>query len=443
MAQLIDSKSALSGKSELSLFSLPATQVAVEKSYWVEVQPQNGITDEGPYHFHMPPDSLYLDLNKNYIYMQLCIQHADGTNLVHGQQIADGNDPNDPAVAPINLLAKTFFRQVKIFLGSRLCYDSDDLYPYRSILETELNYGEEAKKTQLQCAQYFKDTTDTDQNPGFVARAALYQGSHIVEMMAPICCDLTSQERYMLNRVDLRVELYRHTDPFLIQCYAVNPNHYKIHVHSMKWYVRRIDLLKSSALGLEAILSKNAAKYPVRRVVLTTRHVEGNRRECPSYQVFSGQVPRRMVVALCDARAFHGAYGRDPFFFQPFHISEISITAGGNTYPHHPLTMDFDNGRYMRAFVNLFEALGIAGTDKGSFINYQEFANGKTIFCFDLSADNSSGASWELVAEGSTCLHMKFSQDTPATGIKAICYAEMDNLISIDRARNAYMDYTV
>jgi len=70
---LIDSLSFASTKSELDFFTVPPTQVVVKRGYWDEVNLTNPVTDEGPYEFHFPPDPHFIQLNKNYIYMQLSI----------------------------------------------------------------------------------------------------------------------------------------------------------------------------------------------------------------------------------------------------------------------------------------------------------------------------------------------------------------------------------
>jgi len=67
MASLIDHTSVPSGKSELDVFSVPTTQVAVKNGFWCEVNPQNTLTNSGPYEFHIPSDPHFLDLAKNYI----------------------------------------------------------------------------------------------------------------------------------------------------------------------------------------------------------------------------------------------------------------------------------------------------------------------------------------------------------------------------------------
>ena len=79
------------------------------------------------------------------------------------------------------------------------------------MLETLLSYGEDAKKSQLTSAMYYKDTDgemnsvnfeDPHLNVGFAKRGALTELSKMVDMMGRIHADMFFQERYMLNEVN-------------------------------------------------------------------------------------------------------------------------------------------------------------------------------------------------------------------------------------------------
>ena len=94
---LVDIKSIPSTKTELDFFAVPPTQVVIKRGFWDEIQPMNPITNEGPYEFRIPSDPNYIQLNKNYIYMQLRIKK---TILGAGVAIPD--------YAPINMIGKTF-----------------------------------------------------------------------------------------------------------------------------------------------------------------------------------------------------------------------------------------------------------------------------------------------------------------------------------------------
>ena len=129
MSKLIDNQSNPSTKTELDLFQVPPTQVAVTDSYWKEVQLTNGINNEGPYEFHISPDPQMLQLSKNYLMIEFKITNADGTALAAAH----------PMVGPINLIGSTFIKQVKVFANGTEVFDSGDKYAYRAFLETELN----------------------------------------------------------------------------------------------------------------------------------------------------------------------------------------------------------------------------------------------------------------------------------------------------------------
>ncbi len=426
-------------KSELNLFDVPPTQVVVENSRWNEVNLRNACTHTGPYEFHIGPNPQFLHLAKNYLFIELRVVKETGNNLIHTAGAAN----IDPLVGPINIIGKTFLRQVKLSLNGMEVFDSGDKYAYRAFLETELNYGYDARFSHLQSGLYNQDTPhnhiDDDQNTGLVARATGFRGSNWVHVMAPIHTDLFAQNKYLLNNIDFRLTLYRNSDAFCLMSENATQQ-YKIQVNNMKWYVKGVDVSKSVSLALERSLMQYTAKYPVRRVELRTIHVNQGSRATPSNAIFNGQVPRRLVIGCVDADAYHGVYTKSPFNFGNNGIDEVTITAAGQTYPTKPLTMDFANDRYTRAFVQLFEGLGISDDNKGNGINLKKFKSGTCLFAFDLSPDEDDGGDhWDLVKEGETIVNIHFSAAT-AEALEVVVYAEFDNLLTIDHTRNTYID---
>ena len=427
-------------KSELNLFNVPPTQVVVENSHWNEINLRNACTNTGPYEFHIGPNPQFLHLAKNYLFTELRIVKENGNDLIH----VAANANVDPLVGPINLIGKTLIRQVKLALNGTEVFDSGDKYAYRAFLETELNYGSDAKRSHLQSAMYHQDSPhnhiDDDQNVGLTTRARYFRDSAWVQVMAPIHCDIFAQNKYLINNIDLRLTLYRNSDSFCI----VSPQaaqRYKIEINSMKWFVKAVDVSKSVSLALERSLMQYTAKYPIRRVEIRTIHVNAGLRETPENAIFNGQIPRRLVIACVDADAYHGTYGKSPFNFKNFAIDEISITAAGQTYPAKPLTCDFVDNHYTRAFVQLFEGLGISDDDKGNTVDLIKFKYGICVFAFDLSPDeDDSSDHWDLIKEGATTVNIHFQNATPAGGIEVLVYGEFDNLLTINHTRNSFID---
>lgn len=435
MKRFIDPHSAASTKSELDLFSIPATQVAIKRSFTDVVHTANPVTNEGPYEFRIPADPNFLHLCKHYVYFEIRIVKPDGSSLAAA----------DPQVAPINAIGKTFFKQAKLYLNSKLVFDSGDTYHLRAFLENELNYGLDAKNSHLSACLYSKEAgadVDTAENAGFAARTDLFGGSKWVEVMAPLHVDLMSQDRYLMPHTDIRIELHRNADPLLLLCFDANAPSYKLEVREMKLLIRKVEVLESIQLALESTFAQYSAKYPLRRSVVTSLHVTPQRRVTPVNSLFQGQIPRRLIVACCDQDAYHGVQNKSPFNFKNYSIQSIKVTAGGQSFPAQPLKLDFANNRYLQAYIQLFDTLGLANDNKGNAITREEFAKSHCIFAFDLSADADDGAHWDPIKEGNTSVEIQFGRNLPAGGVQVIVYAEFDNLLSIDRNRVAHFDYS-
>ncbi len=442
MAKLIHGASLLSTKSELDLYNLPPTQVAIERGFWHEARLVNSCTNGGPYNFHLQSGPQYIQLNKSYIWMQLKVTKPDGSNLTHDVAAGGADD-----VGPINLLGKTFFKQVKLYIAGKQIYDSGELYAYRAYFETELNYGEDAKKTHLQAAMYYldgpTDHVDDGANEGLTKRKTSVMNSAWIYLMAPIHSDLFMSPRLIPSKTDIRLELTRNSDTFCLLSYAANPPAYKIVVNDVRWYVRLVELSPSIDIALESALITHAAKYPVRRIQMTTLYIPQGRYDSPVTPLFQGQIPRRVVLGLLDPEAFYGSYAKSPFVFKNYNMKQIFIKAGGHNFPQIPLEMDFDLNYYTRPYVQLMESLGMAEGDKSNGITMEMFKTHICLFAFDLTPDEDDGNHWELLKEGATTVHLKLGTAAPRGGLQLLAYGEFDNLLTIDRNRDVQMDYTL
>jgi hypothetical protein len=288
-AQLVDNDSEIAIKSELDLFSVYPTQVCVDRSYWEDLNLSTSLNQMGPYEFRVPGSPHYLDMRSNYIWMKFKILDEDNVALPAA----------NPLVGPINAIGKTFWRNMRLFIGGKLVEDANNLYCYRSFLETELNYGKDAKTTgHLGTIMYEEDTPysdiDGEDNTGLLKRATPFRLSKVNEVMAMVHSDLFLQNKYLPSQLEMRLELSRNSDSFALMQGKVGTVKYKIHIESLVWRIRRVVVAPSTALGLEAALLTRPAKFPIRRVCLSTMHVDSNARATPTFSVISGQIPRKV-----------------------------------------------------------------------------------------------------------------------------------------------------
>ena len=66
-------------------------------------------------------------------------------------------DPNEQ-VGPVNLFLHALFSQVDISLNEQLSSPLTNTYPYHAMIETLLNYRDDAKSSQLTMVMFQKDT---------------------------------------------------------------------------------------------------------------------------------------------------------------------------------------------------------------------------------------------------------------------------------------------
>ena len=312
------------------------------------------------------------------------------------------------------------------------------------MIETLLSYGQESKETQLRSALYVKDTAgkmvDTDAaNEGLVARRAYITGCKVVEMMGRIHADIFFQERYMLNEVTAKIKLVRSKDVFCLQMAdAVGA---KVSIISAALYIRRVKLTPSVFLAHAKALEQSNAKYPIRRVVCKSFTVPTGVSDFSNEKLFSGQLPARLVVGLVDNGAFNGSKTKNPYNFQHFNVSEMSVHVDGQQQQAiKPLRPDFDNDHYISAYLSLFSGTGKINHDDGNFVTRDDYPKGYVLYAYDLSPDLAEDDHFNLSREGSVRLVMRFGQALE-TSVTVIAYAEFENVVEVDRNRNVLFDF--
>ena len=190
-------------------------------------------------------------------------------------------------------------------------------------------------------------------------------------------------------------------------------------------------------------LENSTAKYPTRRVMCKTITIPNGFRDISHEKLFSGQLPTRLVIALVNNAGFNGAFDRNPIKFEYFNLMEISVYSDGQQqYGIKPLTTDFTDGLYVRAYNTLLSGTGKIFRDEGNNLERTVFSSGYALFAFDLTLDLGEDDHFNLTKQGSVRLVLKF-RDALAQNVTTIAYAEFQNVIDIDRNRNVIYDFAV
>jgi hypothetical protein len=299
-------------KSELDLFSVPATQTSIESGTYVEYHPVASITGGAPIEFDVTTSGDdYLDFANSFLCVRAKITRANNDDL-------DAAD----TVGPVNNFLHSLFSQVDVLLNGTLITSSTNTYAYRAHIETLLSYGTDAKSSQLISALFYKDEAGkmdkpnplaepnplaanaADRNSGLVKRQTFAAGSREIDMMGRIHSDVFFQDRHMLNEVTTRIKLVRNNDAFCLMASRVQQ--FKIVVTAASLLIRKVKISPSVFLAHAKTLENGKAKYPIRRVICKSFTIPAGYLDVSHEKLFSGQLPVRLIVGLADNRAFNG-----------------------------------------------------------------------------------------------------------------------------------------
>ena len=426
-------------KSELDIFSVPPTQTSIESGSYVEYNPISSITDGSPIEFVISGSGQdYIDLANTQLYVKLDVRKADNTAIVAASQ-----------VGPVNLLLHSLFSEVDVKLNDVLITSTNNTYAYRAYLETLLTYGSESKSTQLSSSLYYKDTPDkmddadplvATANVGLKKRYGYISEGKTVDMLGRLHTDLFYQQKFLPNDVTIRIRLIRSKNNFCLMS-ATPDDNFKIHISDCKIFVRKVKLSPSVFVAHAKALERGNAKYPLHRVVCKTFTVPRGNLDCSQENLFSGQLPTRLVIGWVDNDAFNGNYGKNPFNFKHYNLTQFKVYLDGQQQSIRPLEPDYVNGQYINAYMTLFTGTGKQFIDEGNQIHRDDYAKGYTLYAYDLTPDLGEDDHFNLIKEGNVRVDMKFSVALPNT-INVIVYAEFENIIEIDRSRNVIFDYS-
>ena len=368
-------------------------------------------------------------------------------------------------------------------------------YAYRSYIETLLNYDVSAKESQFSSALYYKDTagemdsngslpetktityvtgisnpnpntsatatTDTfslpvpgSGNQGFANRNKFITNGIQFVLSGPIFSDIFMTDQLLLNMLDLKVVLNRSSDSFCLmdknaEGSMLDP---KVALTDVVLKIWKVKVDQAVSDGVERMLKQTPALYPIRRVECKILTIPEELPIIRQDNIFSGLIPNLFVFGLVHVDAYNGNYGRNPYNFQHFGVTNVSLTGNGQEIPFKQLTVKYPkaaNGKpnpatddkleFDEAYNTLFSGTGKIYSNAGLDITREEYPGGYALYAFDLTPDMCNSTDYfNTVQRGSLTLALTFkSQSDP---LALVCYGDFENVIRIDAERNAIYD---
>ena len=278
-------------KSELDLFSIPLTQIEMEKGFWEDIDPITSIAASDTIEFLCAANSgVYTDLASSYLHVKAKITAADAVSI--------------------------------------------------------LNFSKDAKDSHLTSALFYKDKAGkmdsvnplaeaANINTGLKERHAHTRQSRSVTMEGRIHSDLFAQDRYILGAVPIKLKRsVRTRDPFCLVSSAESPN-FKVVIGECVFCARRVAVAPSVMMSHNQALQQTTAKYPINRIDCKVVSVPRGNMSGNQPNIFQGILPNRIVIGMVDADAFNDTYTKNPFNFKNYDTTTMGLTVNGENIALH------------------------------------------------------------------------------------------------------------
>ena len=413
-------------KPELSLFSPPEVQSAVVKGGWVDIYPSNSKLTSGPIEFFIVANEDYLDLNDTLLYITVRVL-KDRT----GAPVAAAD-----SVALINMPLYSLFSDVEVYLNDTKCDPGDGMYAYNALFSNMLSYSSLTLNNQLISAGYAKDEAgklDDKDNTGFQKRKSWNNGA---TFFGRLLCNVFQQERYMLDGVNVRIRLMRQKPEFAIMAFNADPKIQPVfEIIDARLSVRRVQVADYVRQEHEKALSSMNALYTFPLKVFNTFTIPKDDRGVIKENLFNGNIPKFLMVAMVSGDAFNGLYTKNPFNFVHNNVTKIGLYKNNEPVPFLPYEPDFEGNLFLREYMSIYMGCGMVGKDENLSFTYEDYPKGYTFFVFNLTPDLS------LInckpEKANLTLKMKFAKTLPEP-TTIILYGLFDGLVQIDKNRIVY-----
>jgi hypothetical protein len=372
-------------------------------------------------------DNVYRDLNSSYLVLKVKVTKADNGALTAGTD----------AVAPTNLLFSSMFKNVEVHLNGTQVSHANTLHAYRAYIETVCTYSEAVLNSRGILEGWCKDDpavmngiafSSSGVNSGFVTRNKWISGADtVLTLVGRPHADLFHQDLDIPAGVRISLKFIPHEPKFMLQCasnatFKIVPVSQRLFVHSKKLSPEAI------AAHKEMCERTGGFRIPITRVCMNMHDVSGSGSEIGSL-VPGDNLPSRIVLGLAKTAAMNGAFELNPFDFKPLGLTDISIKAGGLTYPREGLKMDFAKGDYELAYLSTLSALGVATGNRALAISPHDWATSYNLHAFKLLPGPLEYASGSEPRKGKCTANLTFSSAN--TELHLIVYAEVPQAILI------------
>lgn len=436
----------------VALFQTLPILTSEEESYFIKLNPITSLQLEAPLLFEYEiPENFFADPSQIFLYLKCKIVDSDHRPIQPPGDAPHNQITNKMQVYPAPYFANTCFNNVEMLLNNTQIGNSNNLYAYRSYIEALLSFNKMTKDTQLAMSLFYPDEKKIDfadlgntlpnvacENRGAHKRWLLTRYSSSFETFSKLHLDICSQNKYILNKTNLKIKCYRASNNFALMA-KDNNEKYRIVFEEAFVYMRIVRLRESLRLAIESNLLKMPAKYPMKKMETRFFTHSANTSNISEQNLFNGLLPTRIVIGLVSTQAMDGRNTLSPYNFKHYKMQKIELRVNGRAVPTPDgIKVDMEHNLYVQAYASIF--LGTGGFyENNSPLSYEDYGNGNFLVMFDLTEDfNNELTHFHNANTGSVSLTIGLSEATQES-VTIIAMFEHEVMMNADSDRNYWM----
>lgn len=185
---------------------------------------------------------------------------------------------------------------------------------------------------------------NTNNNKGFIERRKKFLNCKSVQLQGKLHSDIFNLNHFMVNSVDLSIELTKSKPSFYL--IGDDANEYIFNFEECFLRLRR-QIISPSVMAAHALAAEQTTfKYPMKRVVIKPFVIPHLSTSYNVTGICKGIMPRRVICGFLNTSAFDGAIKENPYEFKNFGLTSLQLKVNSKSLPvSNGLKFDFAKDR--------------------------------------------------------------------------------------------------
>src|SRR5258708_15408150 len=229
-----------------------------------------------------------------------------------------------------------------------------------------LGFTKDAKDPYLSASGYYDDkTTKTLSSKFNEDESKLIRPDTVtkdgagksIELIGKLHLDLAFQPKALLGGTNLKIPLMPNDPKFYLNLSDASGIVPSVEFEDACLFLH---ITKAHPVVVEAhnsALEKGTAKYPICRAHVRAFNINKDVIDTTIDNAITGQLPRRIFIALVPNTGFTGDYLVNPYVFKHYNLNYLAAYVDGVQYPAKAYKPNFATKQYSREYLGLFESL--------------------------------------------------------------------------------------